>query len=111
MVHNSSSVCIEHFFWCSAVAVWHRSRTELTTIRRQQARGAHNLSCLSAWALTVPGVVQTEYAIIEPPAKRARSDALTDHQRDVAERQRRGACPTASSLGITVEDKLIGCDM
>ncbi|KAK9827686.1 hypothetical protein WJX81_008370 [Elliptochloris bilobata] len=33
---------------------------------------------------------QTEYARIEPPAKRARGDALTDHQREVAERQRRG---------------------
>ena len=33
---------------------------------------------------------QTEYAQVAPPAKRARGDALTDHQRDVAERQRRG---------------------
>ena len=69
---------------------------------RQHSQGDHNLSFLGACARSVPGLMQTEYARIGPPAKRARSDALTDHQRDVAERQRRGACPTASSLGLTV---------
>ncbi len=42
--------------------------------------------------LARPGCpAQTEYAVIAPLAKRARRDALTDHQQDVAERQRRGA--------------------